>query len=191
MKVASARVRRIALILAVLALVGFISAPALRPALERVQLLYQLSTSAPPTQLRNPVEGVASGAVVNTWGAPRLGGRRHEGIDIFAPRDTPVLSTTRGLVTHVGTNTLGGQVVWILGPGLESHYYAHLDRFGDIHRGDMVNAGDVIGYVGRTGNARGTPFHLHYGIYRHGKAENPYPRLANMLRLSRDLAPEP
>jgi murein DD-endopeptidase MepM/ murein hydrolase activator NlpD len=171
---------------AVLALVGFISAPGLRPAFARVRLLYQLATSAPPTQLRNPVEGVSSGALVSTWGAPRAGGRRHEGIDIFAPRDTPVLSTTRGLVTHVGTNTLGGQVVWILGPGLESHYYAHLARFGDIHRGDIVAAGAVIGYVGRTGNARGTPFHLHYGIYRYGKAENPYPRLASTLRLSRD-----
>jgi murein DD-endopeptidase MepM/ murein hydrolase activator NlpD len=117
--------------------------------------------------------------MVNTWGAQRPGRRRHEGVDIFAPRDTPVLSTTRGLVTHVGTNTLGGQVVWILGPGFESHYYAHLDRFAEIHRGDIVNAGDVIGYVGRTGNAGGTPFHLHYGVYHHGKAQNPYPRLTS------------
>jgi peptidoglycan LD-endopeptidase LytH len=163
----------------VLALVGFMSAPVLRPAFERVQLLYQLSTSPPPTQLRNPIDAASSRGMVNTWGAPRPGGRRHEGIDIFAPRDTPVVSATRGIVTHVGTNTLGGQVVWILGPGFESHYYAHLDRFAEIHRGDIVKAGDVIGYVGRTGNAGGTPFHLHYGVYRHGMAQNPYPRLTS------------
>jgi murein DD-endopeptidase MepM/ murein hydrolase activator NlpD len=114
---------------------------------------------------------------VNSWATSREGGRHHEGIDIFAPSDTPVRSATRGLVTRVGTNRLGGQVVWVLGPGLESRYYAHLNRFADVHRGDIVSAGDTLGYVGRTGNARGTPFHLHYGVYRHGKAENPYPRL--------------
>ena len=153
-------------------------APRLRPAFDRIVFLYLLTTDAPPERLRNPVDRVAVRSLVNTWDAPRPGGRRHEGIDIFAPRETPVVSTTRGLVTRVGTNTLGGQVVWVLGPGLEWHYYAHLDRFSDVHPGDIVNAGDVLGYVGRTGNARGTPFHLHYGIYCHGKAVNPYPRLA-------------
>jgi peptidoglycan LD-endopeptidase LytH len=119
----------------------------------------------------------AHSRLVDTWGAARGGGRAHEGIDIFAPRDTPVHSTTRGIVTRVGTNQLGGQVVFVLGPGLESHYYAHLDRFADIKPGDVLQAGDVVGYVGRTGNARTTPFHLHYGIYRRGTPQNPYPRL--------------
>ena len=169
--------RRVVVALSVLALVAVASGPALRPAFERARLLYRLAVDSPPAHLRNPVDGPSARVVVNTWAAPRSGGRRHEGVDIFAPIDTPVVSTTRGLVTHVGTNSLGGQVVWILGPGLESHYYAHLNRFAAIHRGDIVNAGDVVGYVGRTGNARGTPFHLHYGIYRRGKAENPYPRL--------------
>jgi len=90
-----------------------------------------------------------------------------------------VLSTTRGIVARVGTNTLGGLVVWVIGPGLEWHYYAHLDRYGAFRVGDVIHSGDVVGYVGRTGNARGTPFHLHYGIYRHGVAENPYARLAS------------
>jgi murein DD-endopeptidase MepM/ murein hydrolase activator NlpD len=171
--------RRAVVVVSVLALAAAVSAPLLRPAFERARLLYQLAVASPPTRLRNPVDGAPARAVVNTWAAPRSGGRRHEGIDIFAPIDTPVVSTTRGLVTQVGTNSLGGQVVWILGPGLESHYYAHLNRFADIHRGDIINAGDVVGYVGRTGNARGTPFHLHYGIYHRGKAQNPYPRLIN------------
>jgi murein DD-endopeptidase MepM/ murein hydrolase activator NlpD len=108
----------------------------------------------------------------------RPGGRQHEGIDIFAPKDTPVLSTTRGIVTRIGTNRLDGQVVWILGPGLERHYYAHLNRYGGFQPGDRVDAGAIIGYVGNTGNARGGPAHLHYGIYRRGAAQNPYPRFA-------------
>ena len=88
------------------------------------------------------------------------------------------MSTTRGLVTRVGTSRLGGRVVWILGPGLERHYYAHLNRYGVFGPGDRVEPGDVIGYAGNTGNARGGPVHLHYGIYARGTAQNPYPRLA-------------
>lgn len=164
----------IVLLLLVVALAAL--APLLRPAARRLIFVYRLAVDAPPAHLRNPID-LKSLRLVDTWGAPRAGGRRHEGIDIFAPQGTPVVSTTRGMVTEVGTNTLGGQVIWVLGPGLESHYYAHLDRFGDVHPGDLVDAGDVLGFVGRTGNARGTPFHLHYGIYHHGKAANPYPRL--------------
>ncbi|MGE8638481.1 MAG: M23 family metallopeptidase, partial [Achromobacter sp.] len=74
---------------------------------------------------------------------------------------------------QVGTNNLGGQVVWVLGPGRQRHYYAHLDGYADIQRGQLVAAGDVLGYVGNTGNAQGTPPHLHYGIYD-GGAINPY-----------------
>ena len=170
--------KRAALILIVLAAIAIASAPLLRPAFERLVFVYRLSTDSPPLRLRNPVDTASAIRVADSWAAPRPGGRHHQGVDIFAPKGTPVVSTTRGLVTQVGTNTLGGQVVWVLGPGLESHYYAHLDRFADIHRGDIVQAGNVLGYVGRTGNARGTPFHLHYGIYRHGRAENPFPRLA-------------
>jgi murein DD-endopeptidase MepM/ murein hydrolase activator NlpD len=163
--------------LLLLVLVGVIAcATVLRPAIDRAVFVFRLSIDEPPARLANPVK--ARTRLVNTWDAPRDGGRRrHQGIDIFAPRSTPVISTTRGIVTRVGTSELGGQVVWVLGPGLESHYYAHLDRFADIEPGDIVQPGDVLGYVGRTGNARGTPFHLHYGIYRYGGAKNPYPRL--------------
>jgi peptidoglycan LD-endopeptidase LytH len=159
----------------------------LRMLTERAWFIYTLSTEAAPAQLHNPVKSAASRSLVNSWGAARSGGRRHEGIDIFARKDTPVVSTTRGLVTRVGTNTLGGQFVSVLGPGLERHYYAHLNRFGEFRAGDIVHAGDVLGYVGNTGNARGTPPHLHYGIHSRGGAENPYPRLA-VLRAA---APSP
>lgn len=171
--------RRVIPAVIVATIVAAATASLWRPAFDRAVFVVRLSTDEPPSQLRIPVTHPAAPRIVNTWAAPRPGGRRHEGVDIFAPRDTPVVSTTRGVITRVGTNTLGGQVVWVLGPGLESHYYAHLERFADIRPGDIVDAGDVLGYVGRTGNARGTPFHLHYGIYRLGKAENPYPRLAS------------
>ena len=170
--------KRSILVLAVLAIAAAATARVWRPAIDRLVFVVRLSTDEPPAKLPLPVHPAATRTIVDTWAAPRPGGRRHEGVDIFAPRDTPVVSTTRGLVTRVGTNDLGGQVVWVLGPGLESHYYAHLDRFADIDPGDIVHPGDVLGYVGRTGNARGTPYHLHYGLYRHGMAQNPYPRLA-------------
>ena len=169
--------RRALVILTIVLIAGIAGATLLRPVVDRTIFLVRLSVADPPARLPSPLDSRVRPRYVNTWGAPREGGRRHQGIDIFAPRSTPVLSTTRGIVTQVGTNSLGGQVVWVLGPGLESHYYAHLDRFAGIKVGDIVQPGDVLGYVGRTGNARGTPFHLHYGIYRRGRAENPYLRL--------------
>lgn len=115
--------------------------------------------------------------LTDTWGAARSQGRSHEGIDIFAPRNTPVQSTTQGVVSKVGENTLGGRVVVVVGPGGAGHYYAHLEDYADISPNDWVNQGDVIGYVGDSGNAKGTPPHVHYGIYINGNAVNPYPLL--------------
>lgn len=139
--------------------------------------MLRLSWQDAPTVVAVPVQGVAPGRLADTWGAARSGGRRHEGIDIFAPRGTPVVSATEGIVSRIGTNNLGGQVVWVLGPGGQRHYYAHLDDYADISHGQLVQTGDVLGYVGNTGNARGTPPHLHYGIYGKGGAMNPYPLL--------------
>lgn len=116
--------------------------------------------------------------LTDTWGAARSGGRRHEGIDIFASRHTPIHSTTAGIIRKVGTDPLGGNVVVVLGPAGVSHYYAHLQSFAEIEPGDWVEAGDVIGYVGDSGNATGTPPHVHYGIYTQSGAVNPYPLLA-------------
>lgn len=115
--------------------------------------------------------------LTDTWGAARSQGRSHEGIDIFAPRHTPVQSTTQGIVSKVGENNLGGRVVVVVGPGGAGHYYAHLEDYADIAPNDWVNQGDVIGYVGDSGNAKGTPPHVHYGIYINGSAVNPYPLL--------------
>ena len=115
--------------------------------------------------------------LTDTWGAARSQGRSHEGIDIFAARGTPIQATTQGIVSKVGENTLGGRVVVVVGPGGAGHYYAHLEDYADIVPNDWVNAGDIIGYVGDSGNAKGTPTHVHYGIYINGSAVNPYPLL--------------
>ena len=115
--------------------------------------------------------------LTDTWGAARSQGRSHEGIDIFAARGTPIQSTTQGIVRKVGENNLGGRVVVVVGPGGAGHYYAHLEDYADISANDWVNAGDIIGYVGDSGNAKGTPPHVHYGIYINGSAVNPYPLL--------------
>lgn len=115
--------------------------------------------------------------LTDTWGAARSQGRSHEGIDIFAARGTPIRATTQGIVSKVGENTLGGRVVVVVGPGGAGHYYAHLEDYADISPNDWVDAGDIIGYVGDSGNAKGTPPHVHYGIYISGSAVNPYPLL--------------
>ena len=134
---------------------------------------------APPDTLPVPVAGVSASQLADTWGAARSGGRQHEGIDIFALRGTPVVSATEGIVNRVGTNSLGGTIVGVIGPGREWHYYAHLEAHADgLAEGQVVAPGDTLGTVGTSGNAAGTPPHLHYGIYRTGGAINPYPRLA-------------
>ncbi|MEN3295635.1 MAG: peptidoglycan LD-endopeptidase LytH [Burkholderiales bacterium] len=147
------------------------------PFIQTSLYLSRLALLPAPTRLRVPVDNVRVGALRDTWHAGRSGGRRHEGIDIFAPRGTPVHATTEGIVTRVGVKSLGGKAVWVLGPGRQRHYYAHLDRFADVYAGQRIQAGTVLGYVGNTGNARRTPSHLHYGIYTLAGAINPFPLL--------------
>lgn len=123
-----------------------------------------------------PVE-TETDAVGSFFGDPRdAGSRLHEGIDIFAPRNTPVVAVAEGLAT-ARTTPRGGNVVWLRTPD-RSYYYAHLERaaFDETRR---VSAGEVIGYVGNSGNAVTTPTHLHFGVYRRGYgAMDPLPRLA-------------
>jgi murein DD-endopeptidase MepM/ murein hydrolase activator NlpD len=149
----------------------------LKPWLDDAVYMVRLGAMPAPVSLPVPVAGVKPRGLADTWGGARGAGRHHEGIDIFAKRGTPVLSSTEGVVMRVGTNRLGGQVVWVLGPGGQRHYYAHLERYGDVHAGMRVAPGKVLGYVGTSGNAAGTPPHLHYGIYAAAGALNPYPFL--------------
>jgi murein DD-endopeptidase MepM/ murein hydrolase activator NlpD len=124
-----------------------------------------------------PVQGRDSRAAQSFWGADRDGGARsHQGVDIFAPRGTPVLAASDGVVRWVGENRLGGNVVFLADPARgHSLYYAHLDRQA-VATGQSVRTGDTLGFVGNTGNARGTAPHLHFGVYRGGTgAIDPFP----------------
>jgi murein DD-endopeptidase MepM/ murein hydrolase activator NlpD len=116
--------------------------------------------------LHFPVARARPQDLQSIFGDPRdAGRRRHEGVDIFARRGTPVLSASDGIVTRVAETRLGGRVVWVWDPtrGLRL-YYAHLNE-QLVRPGERLRAGDVIGTVGNTGNARTTPPHLHFGIY--------------------------
>jgi len=122
-----------------------------------------------------PVAGKGNAAIGSFWGVERDGGKRsHEGIDIFAKRGTPVVAATSGSISFTGERGIGGKQVW-LRDGLfgKSLYYAHLDSIA-VQSGASVKTGDTLGFVGNTGNARTTPPHLHFGIYRSG-AVNPLP----------------
>jgi peptidoglycan LD-endopeptidase LytH len=166
-----------------LAALGFLPLLVLAGACVTMPLLdpryYELLSQPAPQSLPVPVEGAAKGRLWDSYGDPRSGGRQHEGIDIFAKRNTPVLSATEGYVSGLGTNGLGGITVWVTGPAGWRHYYAHLERWGDVRQGQWVEAGTVIGYVGNSGNAATTAPHLHYGIYPpSGGTLNPFPLLA-------------
>ena len=138
----------------------------------------QLYTKEPDKKLAMPLVDVEKKQIADTWHAPRDIGRLHEGQDIFAPRGTPVFSATEGIVSHIGENSLGGQTVSILGAGGRSYYYAHLEGYAPkLAVGDYVTTKTVLGYVGTTGNAAGTPPHLHFGVYQTGGALNPLPLL--------------
>jgi murein DD-endopeptidase MepM/ murein hydrolase activator NlpD len=126
--------------------------------------------SSPAPSLAFPVEGAQPQSIRSVFGDPRDAGvRRHEGVDIFAPRGTPVVAATDGLVVRVGETARGGRTVWLLDPrrGI-SIYYAHLDT-QHVSTGAIVRAGETLGTVGNTGNARTTPPHLHFGIYARGE----------------------
>jgi murein DD-endopeptidase MepM/ murein hydrolase activator NlpD len=164
-----------ALVVAVVLAAGYIF---LAPTIERALYTMRLAAMPKPEALPVPVEGVKTRALRDTWNGARSEGRKHQGIDIFAKRGTPVISSTEGIVMQIGTNRLGGLVVWVMGPGRQRHYYAHLDGYAeDVEAGMRIEAGRVLGYVGDTGNAKGTPPHLHYGVYDIGGAINPFPLL--------------
>jgi murein DD-endopeptidase MepM/ murein hydrolase activator NlpD len=114
-----------------------------------------------------PVEERDTRAVLSFFGDSRDGGSRdHHGVDIFAPRGTPVLSATNGRVSRVRTTPIGGKVVWVNDSEEPNRvYYAHLDS-QVVRDGMDVKRGTLLGFVGNTGNARTTPPHLHFGLYR-------------------------
>lgn len=117
-----------------------------------------------------PVQGFV--AFADTWGAPRSGGRSHQGVDLIGARGLPLVAVVDGFVQQK-TNRLGGNAVWLTGSDGNKYYYAHLDAWAAA---GPVSAGTVIGYLGDTGNAKYSVPHLHFEIHPGGGAAvNPYP----------------
>ena len=136
---------------------------------------YTVTITTRPS-LTFPVRAIDSPRILSFWGVERDAGmRRHEGIDIFAKKRTPVVASADGRVTRVGENRLGGKIVYMRPKEKKySLYYAHLDT--QIAKdGQQVRKGDVLGLMGNTGNAITTPPHLHFGIYTAGGAIDPFP----------------
>lgn len=111
-----------------------------------------------------PVQGIVHAAVPRDWHAPREGGHlRHQGVDLVAPRGTPVRSIGWGVIVGIEEQRKGGKVVFVLGRGALLAFYAHLDAWAPgLHVGQWVTEGELLGVVGDTGNARGTVPHLHF-----------------------------
>lgn len=151
------------------------------------RLEVQTTSDSILARIEMPVFGVRPEELMNTYGAPRDGGRRrHRGIDIFAPRGTPVIAASEGQVSFIGTQPKAGKCVWLVNDNGVSFFYAHLDKWAaGLYEGKQIRAGDVLGYVGRTGNARKSSHHLHFAIHRESQAVNPYPYLVNSLRIAR------
>ena len=142
-------------------------------------------------QLMVPVQGVEPARVPDTFTA-RRGDRIHSALDILAPRGTPVLSADAGRVFKVRRNRLGGLTVYAIDPQERVvYYYAHLDRYAEgLREGQALQPGDVIGYVGTTGNAPRDVPHLHFQVLQYrgngrwwdGAPLNPRPYLARAGR---------
>ena len=115
-----------------------------------------------------PVVGEATFS--DSWGDSRSGGRRHEGVDMLAPRGTPVVAALAGFAEFKDTSA-GGKSIWLTTPDGDKFFYAHLDGWEGVSRD--VAQGETVGYVGSTGNAGGP--HLHFEVRPGGRAVNPYP----------------
>lgn len=118
-------------------------------------------------ELTVPVQGVESGKLVRSYHDSRSGGREHEALDILAPRGTPVVAVEDGTVAKLFTSKAGGLTVYQFDPGQTySYYYAHLDRYADgLKEGAAIHRGQVLGYVGTSGNAPKDTPHLHFAIF--------------------------
>jgi murein DD-endopeptidase MepM/ murein hydrolase activator NlpD len=124
-------------------------------------------TSAGPSGLLLPVAGVAAAQLTDTFNQTRDGTRRHEALDIMAARGTPVLAAADGKLVKLFTSVPGGLTIYEFDPsGTWAYYYAHLDHYAPgLAEGQSLKRGQVIGYVGSTGNASEEAPHLHFAIF--------------------------
>ncbi len=128
--------------------------------------------------------GVTPDNITKNFGAPRSGGRTHEGLDIMAPRGAPIVTPTDAVVIQVGRGDSAGYYVYTANPGDEVFAYMHLDQPSELDEGDVLKKGDLIGFVGNTGNAINTPPHLHFEMREDGDEMDPYPRLTRIFPLA-------
>jgi murein DD-endopeptidase MepM/ murein hydrolase activator NlpD len=136
------------------------------------------TTTPPPppaTGQACPVDGFTS--FTDTWGAPRSGGRSHEGVDMLGARWTPLVALESGSILRLGNGGLGGITIWLRGTSGDQFYYAHLEALADgLRAGQTVGVGELIGYMGTSGNAPDYIPHVHFEYHPGGgAATNPYP----------------
>ena len=172
------------------------AAPATPPVMPPIDAPDEEAPAAPPaavaaaipaTGLVVPVAGVTASELSDTFDDRRGTDRMHEALDIMAPAGTPVLATADGTIEKLFDSDNGGLTIYQFDPtNTWCYYYAHLQRYAPgLEEGDKVKRGDVIGYVGSTGNASADAPHLHFGIYVLGEEKrwwrgtpvNPYPLL--------------
>jgi murein DD-endopeptidase MepM/ murein hydrolase activator NlpD len=164
---------------------GRVASPSVPESVSSVAQATQITRISKPLII--PVAGVRSDQLVDTFTASRSEGRTHDAIDIIAPADTPVLAAADGQITKLWQSERGGTTIYQLSADQKMiFYYAHLARYADgLTEGKQVRQGDVIAYVGDTGNAGVGNYHLHFSIalvsdpkrYWEGTNINPYPLL--------------
>jgi murein DD-endopeptidase MepM/ murein hydrolase activator NlpD len=144
--------------------------------------------------LNIPVAGVRPEQLIDTFDDARSEGRVHDAIDIMAPAETPVLAAADGKIVKLWQSEKGGTTIYQVNTNQDLiFYYAHLSRYADgLAEGDLVRQGQLIAYVGDTGNAGPGNYHLHFSIasvsdpkrYWEGTNINPYPLLQNRARIT-------
>ena len=160
----------------------------LTPLIGWVVLLFSGSA---PTLMAPPLRGLSPKDLQDTFGQTR-GSGRHEAIDIMEPRGTPVYAVIEGTIVKLFLSKPGGKTIYLFDrDGVFCYYYAHLDHYAsNIREGIRVSPGQVIGYVGSTGNADPSAPHLHFTIFKLGSEKrwwqgtpvNPYPPLIHVLQ---------
>jgi murein DD-endopeptidase MepM/ murein hydrolase activator NlpD len=147
------------------------------------------AAAAPAGKLMVPVDGIAYSQLSDNYDQPRGSERHHEALDIMAPKGTKVFATADGKVAKLFTSKPGGLTVYQFDPTEKyAYYYAHLDRYADgLKEGQDLKRGELVGYVGVTGNSDPNAPHLHFAVFEltpekqwwKGTPVNPYPLLAN------------
>lgn len=168
----------------------------IRPAASEVPAIARVDgvTSSAAVKLMIPVEGIKPADISDNYNQPRGTDRIHEALDIMAPKGTRVFATADGKVAKLFNSKQGGLTVYQFDPTeTYAYYYAHLDRYADgIKEGDVLKRGDLLGYVGVTGNSDPNGPHLHFAVFEltaekqwwKGTPVNPYPLMGDQASAS-------